>query len=80
MEHGRVNETISGPSDAQTSTLSSPWSGRLRNNGKQKVDDYDASGIVSNTSMDNEIKLPRVQTPGVLKRIAKYVPPHEIHA
>ena len=60
VEHRWVSETISGSSDAQASTLSSPWSGRLQNNGKQKVDDYDVSGIVSDTSTDSEIELPRV--------------------
>ena len=47
VEHRRVSEMIFGMSDMQASTWSSPWSGRLQNNGKQKVDDYGASGMVS---------------------------------
>ena len=45
------------PNDFEVSTSSSPWSGRLKNNGKWKVD-YDASGIMLNTSFDSEIEFP----------------------
>ena len=72
-----VSERLFGPNDFEASTLSSPWSGRLKNNGKQNVDDYDTSGMLPYTSFDSETKFPRVQTPGVLRRIGRYVPPHE---
>ena len=39
--------------------------------------DYDASGMVSNTSFDSEKNFPRVQTPNVLKKRSRYAPPHE---
>ena len=75
-----ISETLSGPKDFETSTSSSPWNGRRTNNGKQKVDEYDASGILSDTSIDSETELPKVQTPGILRRTSKYVPPHERQA
>ena len=52
----------------------------MKNNGKQKVDDYDVSGMVSNTSIDNEKEFPRKQTPRVLRKTIRYVPPHERQA
>ena len=41
------------------------------------MDGYGASGMVSNTSFDSETKLPGVHTPCVLRKIGRYIPPHE---
>ena len=47
----------------------------MQNNGKKKVGDYE-----TDTSIDSETELPRVQTPGVLRKTVRYVPPHERQA
>ena len=38
------------------------------------MDEYDP---LIDTSMDSETELPRVQTPGILQRAGRYIPPHE---
>ena len=79
--------TISGPSEASSSSSTSPWSGRLRNSadksgsahansprkGKEKIveqgDTSRARGESSDSdmSLDEELGIPRLTTPGVRK-------------
>ncbi|MDM1593467.1 reverse transcriptase domain-containing protein [Escherichia coli] len=84
-----VSTSLSGPAGSSSDTSNvSPWSGRLRHEsaststnvldkGKKKVEGIGVTGYESSSSksLDEELGIPVIRTPGV-DRHERYVPPH----
>ena len=83
----RVSTSLSGPAGSSSEASNvSPWSGRLRHEngstsssdldkGKKKVEGIGITSYesLSSESLDEELRIPVVRTPGV--RHERYVPP-----
>jgi len=82
-----VSTSLTGPTGSSDNSSVNPWNGRLRNEhgstsssavdkGKKKVEGIGITGYESSgsKSLDEELGIPSVRTPGV--RQERYVPPH----